>query len=349
MKTPKFLIIDGSSMLSTAYYGNLPKQILFAKTDEEKEKHYGKILHTSQGVYTNAIYTMMRTLLNIHKKVHPDYVAFVFDKSRNTFRRTELGADFYKANRKSTPTPLKEQFLNMENLLEEIGCQVLYGDDYEADDYAASLVTKFEGPGIETYVITKDHDYFQLVSQYTRMWRPMQKDKCQELKDLYNIYADSALAYQDIPDNMFEYTPEIVFQEEGVYPEEIVPMLAIAGDPGDGIPGCKGVAKPAAALIHEYKTIDNMYSYIDACEGNAKQEKELAKIWKEYLGISRSPIKPLKENRNDVYLSEKLACMKRDIPIEQNLEDFATNINMDKLKEQLEKYELNSLSEEIFK
>ena len=26
---PKFLIIDGSSMLSTSYYGNLPKSILF--------------------------------------------------------------------------------------------------------------------------------------------------------------------------------------------------------------------------------------------------------------------------------------------------------------------------------
>ena len=147
---------------------------------------------------------------------------------------------------------------------------------------------------------------------------------------------------------MFEYTPEIVFGEEGVYPNEIVPMLAIAGDPGDGIPGCKGVVKPAAALIHEYKTIDNMYSYIDACEGDVKQEKELARFWKEYLGISRSPMKPLKENREDVYLSEKLACMKRNILIEQNLEDFATNILTDKLKEQLRKYELNSLLNEIF-
>ena len=48
---PKFLIIDGSSMLSTSYYGNLPKSILFAKTDEEKERHYSEILHTSDGKY----------------------------------------------------------------------------------------------------------------------------------------------------------------------------------------------------------------------------------------------------------------------------------------------------------
>ena len=62
---PKFLIIDGSSMLSTSYYGNLPKSILFAKTDEEKERHYPEILHTSDGKYTNAMFTMLRTLLGI--------------------------------------------------------------------------------------------------------------------------------------------------------------------------------------------------------------------------------------------------------------------------------------------
>ena len=162
---PKLLIIDGSSMLSTSYYGNLPKSILFAKTEEEKEKHYEQILHTSDGKYTNAMFTMLRTLLGIYKKVKPEYVAFVFDKTRDTFRRTELGADFYKANRKETAKPLKEQFIQMEEFLQEIGCAVFMSDDYEADDYAASLVEKFEGPDLQTYVLTKDHDYFQVVSE----------------------------------------------------------------------------------------------------------------------------------------------------------------------------------------
>ena len=84
---PKFLIIDGSSMLSTSYYGNLPKSILFAKTDEEKERHYPEILHTSDGKYTNAMFTMLRTLLAVYKKVKPEYVAFTFDMTRDTFRR----------------------------------------------------------------------------------------------------------------------------------------------------------------------------------------------------------------------------------------------------------------------
>ena len=56
-----FLIIDGSSMLSSSYYGNLPKQILFAKTEEERAKHYDKIMHAPDGTYTNGIFTMLRT------------------------------------------------------------------------------------------------------------------------------------------------------------------------------------------------------------------------------------------------------------------------------------------------
>ena len=184
---PKFLIIDGSSMLSTSYYGNLPKSILFAKTDEEKERHYTEILHTSDGKYTNAMFTM----------------------------------------------PLKEQFVQMEEYLKAIGCPVFMSQDYEADDYAASLVEKFQGPDLQTYVLTKDHDYFQLVSEYTRMWRVVTKDKLENLKDAYGLFGKEA--YEAFPSNVFEYTPEIVCSEEGVYPEQIPVLLAITGDPGDGI------------------------------------------------------------------------------------------------------------------
>ena len=335
---PELLIIDGSSMLSTCYYGNLPKSILFAKTEEEKEKHYEQILHTSDGKYTNAMFTMLRTLLGIYKKVKPEYVAFVFDKTRDTFRRTELGADFYKANRKETAKPLKEQFIQMEEFLQEIGCAVFMSDDYEADEYAASLVEKFEGPDLQTYVLTKDHDYFQVVSEYTRMWRVVNKDKLEQLKETYGLFGNDV--YESLPANVFEYTPEIVYAEEGVYPQQIPVLLAITGDPGDGIPGCKGVSSAAAPLVDEYKSLDD-------CEGVAKKEKELNGFWKEYLGIVRSPLKALKTNREMVYLSEKLATMKRDIDISCGLEDLKLRVDIEKLKEELGRYEMASLIKEV--
>ena len=38
------LLIDGSSLLSTQYFGNLPREILYAKKQEEKEAWYHKIM-----------------------------------------------------------------------------------------------------------------------------------------------------------------------------------------------------------------------------------------------------------------------------------------------------------------
>ena len=95
MDNDYLLLVDGSSLLTTQYYGNLPREILFAKTDEEKKKHYHKIMQTAGGVYTNAVYGFMRTLLKILKSQKPKYLAVAWDKSRNTFRR-EIYAD-YKA------------------------------------------------------------------------------------------------------------------------------------------------------------------------------------------------------------------------------------------------------------
>ena len=345
---PKFLIIDGSSMLSTSYYGNLPKPLLFAKTEEERQKHYAKILHTSDGRYTNAMFTMLRTLIAMYKKVRPEYAAFVFDVSRDTFRRTELGADFYKANRKETPAPLKEQFIAMEQFLEQIGCTCLYSKNYEADDYAASLVEKFQSPYLQTYVVTKDHDYFQLVSPYTRMWRVLEKEKCQEMRSAYNLTPDPDV-YQMLPANVFEYTPEFVESEEGMSPEQIPDLLAIKGDPGDGIPGCHGVSSAAPLLISEYGSIENIYDAIEDCCGDKKKEKELNEFWKSSLGISRSPLNALKKEKEMTFLSKKLATMKRDIPIEEDLEAFRVGIDMQKLEELLKEYEMNSLLAEISK
>ena len=219
--------------------------------------------------------------------------------------------------------------------------------DYEADDYAASLVEKFQGPDLQTYVLTKDHDYFQLVSEYTRMWRVVTKDKLENLKDAYGLFGKEA--YEALPSNVFEYTPEIVCSEEGVYPEQIPVLLAITGDPGDGIPGCKGVSSAAAPLVAEYKTLDAIYEAIEDCEDVAKKEKELNTFWKENLGIGRSPLKALKTNKEMVYLSEQLATMKHDIEIKESLEDMRLHINAEELIRQLKRYEMNSILTEYEK
>ena len=100
---PKLLILDGSAMISTAYYAVLPNEVKFAKTEEEREKYFHKILHAPDGTYTNAIYGMVRQMNGLIGGWHPDYLAVAFDKTRNTFRRGMFAQ--YKAQREATPLP----------------------------------------------------------------------------------------------------------------------------------------------------------------------------------------------------------------------------------------------------
>ena len=81
------LLIDGSSLLTTNFFGNLPREILFAKDPSEKEKYYHKIMMTSKGVYTNAVFGFLRTLFKILKDQKPAYLAVAWDLTRDTFRR----------------------------------------------------------------------------------------------------------------------------------------------------------------------------------------------------------------------------------------------------------------------
>lgn len=154
----KFYAIDCSSLLVSAYYGTLPNSIKYAKTDEEKVSHYGEIMHDSHGTYVNAVYTTLKSILKLINDDKPDYIVAAFDKSRNTFRR-EIYPD-YKANRSEIQSPLKQQFILMENILEQIGLNVLYSDDYEADDLIGSVVETFKhNKTNDFYLLTKDHDY----------------------------------------------------------------------------------------------------------------------------------------------------------------------------------------------
>lgn len=83
----KLILIDGSSVLSTSFFGNLPKEFFKAKTDEEKEKVFAKVMKTSDGRYTNGVYTMCKILLNIIKKQKPTHMAVCWDVNRSSLHR----------------------------------------------------------------------------------------------------------------------------------------------------------------------------------------------------------------------------------------------------------------------
>lgn len=336
------LIIDGSSLLSTQFYGNLPREILFAKTDEEKEKYFYKIMQTSKGVYTNAVYGFLRTLFKIIKDQKPKYLAVTWDISRNTFRR-ELYTD-YKGNRGETLKPLKEQFELCQKVLKEIGVEQFMDERYEADDFSGSLVEKFEKQ-LPVCILTKDNDYLQLISEYTTVW--LMHSTSKKTDELYSKYKMSALE-ENVPERTFPFNPELMQKEFGIAPSSVPSLKGLQGDSSDNIKGVPGIGEATAlALIKEYKTIEALYDEINSLDDTGK--KQLAERWKTELGIKRSPIGPLTKEEDGAgeqaaRLSKQLATIKRDIDLGKVcLDDLRENIDEKRVAEQLAALEIHSL------
>ena len=336
-----FLIIDGSSMLSSSYYGNLPKQILFAKTEEERAKHYDKIMHAPDGTYTNGIFTMLRTVLKILKTQNPDHIAFVFDKTRNTFRR-ELYAD-YKGTRGETPAPLKQQFALAEEMFQEMGFPVFFSDQYEADDFAGSITEKFWQQD-SIVLMTKDVDYLQLVSdeRNVRAWMvQVSQEKADKLFAAYQVDKKRT----NLPDKVFEFTETYIQGEYGLSSGNmVIDWKALAGDSSDNIPGVKGISdKSSIPLLNEYKTVEALYEALEE-EGTGIED-----FWKEFLGLRKGSYKKLTAPgaKESALLSKQLATIRRDIPIAAELSDFKCIPNREGFLKIVERFGFQSLKDDL--
>ena len=345
MKKDFLLLVDGSSLLSTQYFGNLPREIMFAKTTEDREKFYDKIMQTTTGIYTNAIYGFMRTFLKILKEQKPTYIAVAWDMSRDTFRR-EIAAD-YKGTRGETPKPLKDQFKLCQEILKEMNVPQFMDTRFEADDFCGTLSKKFEKE-VPVRIYTKDNDYLQLVTEDTRLWLAFTtQDKADDLFKKYDINKTMA----NVPDKSFELTPELVKKEFGIKPCQVPDFKGLVGDKSDNIKGVSGVGETSAIpLICEYETLENLYDKIRNLD--KKSEKEIKDYWKVELGIKRSPLSYLlKESEEEIVgeksamLSKELAKIKTDIDLgDLTLDDLKINIDEEKGNSELKKLEFKSIN-----
>ena len=163
------LLIDGSSLLSSSFYGNLPEEYKKAKTEDEYNKALPLLLHTSDGkYYTNGIYGFLRIMFKIIREHNPTHLAIAWDKSRNTFRK-KLFPD-YKAHRKAVRQELISQFDLTQKFLEYIGVQQFVFEDYEADDIIGTLSHKFSDEA-SIIILSKDKDVLQLINDNTSVWQ----------------------------------------------------------------------------------------------------------------------------------------------------------------------------------
>lgn len=178
------LIIDGSSLLSKCYYGNLAHKYKKANEMEKLKLEY-TILHNSNGLFTNGIYSFMKSLEKIIMKQQPGYLAITFDKTRNTFRK-EMYPD-YKGKRKITEKPLAIQKEILPKMLSELGFMVFISDSgypistFEGDDLIGSLCRQFRNQ-IPITILTNDHDMMQLVGQNIELWMDVRSsDKASQM------------------------------------------------------------------------------------------------------------------------------------------------------------------------
>lgn len=318
----KLLIIDGSSILTTCFFATVPKEYYYGKTPEAKQAALARVMKTSSGICVNGVYAAMKSLTKLLNDQKPSHLAVAWDITRDTFRRRIYPE--YKGNRAETVPELKSQFILMQEILEEANIQQFMDADLEADDLIGSLSKQFEGE-LPVYIYTKDQDCLQLVSDYTRLW--LNTGKAEELKTTYGITG--------IPDNVFEFTPYYVKEVYGLNPLQIIDKKALEGDASDNIPGVKGVgAKAAVPLLQEYGTVEMIY---EALESDEAAFKETCKT----LGI-RSPIKALREGKENAVLSKNLATIRcKELAV--TLSELHLSINEIALNRQYKRLEFKSL------
>ncbi len=321
----KLILIDGSSLLNTYFWATVPREYLIAKTPEERQFYSKRIMQTSEGVYTNGVYAMTKSLLKLIEKQQPTHMAVAWDITRDTFRK-KLYKD-YKAQRKETLPELKSQFLLMQDLLKAAGISQFMSTEYEADDYLGTLAKKFENQ-LPVFILTKDQDALQLVSDRTRLWLISKHEN--EWRKEYGI-GDST------PDGAFEFTPLLVKEIYSLFPSQIIDQKALQGDSSDNIPGVHGVGiKATVPLLQEYGTIEALYE--------ALEDELTFKATCKSLGI-RTPLKALKKGKESAFLSKQLATIKTDIPDcrDLGLMEVKLNIQQDALQEYYRKLEFHSL------
>ena len=336
-KKPVMFLVDGSSMLTTAYYGTLPMSVKQAKTEEEKQKYYKDIM-MYKGKYINAIYTMTKNILKIIKNCKPDYFAVAFDEKRDATFRKKLYPE-YKGTRKTSPEPLIQQRDAMPMILANIGLYTASSLEYEADDIVATLVSQYK-EDYHIIVLTKDHDYLQLISKDVEVWM-MQTES--SFDAIVSSHGEITAGY--VFDRSYPFTEKDVLLEMGVRPHQIPDLKALVGDTSDNIPGIKGIAeKSAIPLLQEYGTVEGIYQAIKTYGLNVCEE------WININVKSRKTIygKFVADGAEEIcMLSKRLATMEIIKGYNTSIDDMKTKLDREKFMQTLNEYGMGSIVKHI--
>ena len=205
----------------------------------------------SKGLNTSAVMGFCNTLNEVLNKEKPTHIGVAFDHGK-TFRHDAFPE--YKAQREETPEDIKLSVPIIKDVLAAMNIPILQVDGFEADDVIGTLATKAGAEGVETYMLTPDKDYGQLVRSNVYMYKPRHGGG-------YDIIGESEIE-----------------EKYGIpTPAEVIDLLALMGDSADNFPGCPGVGeKTAVKLINQFGNIDNMLNHTDELKGKMREKVENA-------------------------------------------------------------------------
>lgn len=257
----------------------------------------------SKGLNTSAVMGFCNTLNEVLTKEQPSHIGVAFDHGL-TFRNEAFPQ--YKAQREETPEDIKRSVPIIKDILGAYHIPVLQVDGFEADDVIGTLALKAGSEGLETYMLTPDKDYAQLVRDNVFMYRPRHGG-----------------GYETMG-------PEEVNQKYNINsPLQVIDLLALMGDSADNFPGCPGVGeKTASKLINEFGTVENLLENTASVKGKLREKVEGAvediKMSK-FLATIRTDV-PVELDLEQLRLKEPDTNKLQEIFAELEFKSFASRV-----------------------
>lgn len=257
----KLYLLDAYALIYRAYYAFIKNPRI-----------------NSKGENTSAILGFVNTLEEVIAKEQPTHIGVAFDPHGPTFRHEAY--PLYKAQREETPEAIRFAVPIIKDILKAYHIPILEVQGYEADDVIGTLAHQADEAGIDTYMMTPDKDYGQLVTDHVRIYRPpVGKNNEAELLGVEEVKRKWGLQS----------------------PSQVIDMLGLMGDAVDNIPGCPGVGeKTAQKLIEEFGSIENLLSSTDKLKGALKEKVE--------------------SNVEQIRQSKWLATISKEVPINLDME-----------------------------
>lgn len=228
----KLFLLDAYALIYRAYYAFIKNPRI-----------------NSKGMNTSAVMGFVNTLNEILTKEQPTHIGVAFDHGK-TFRDEAFPA--YKAQREATPEDIRASVPIIKDIITAMHIPVLQADGFEADDVIGTLATKAGEAGVQTYMLTPDKDYGQLVSDNVFIFRPRHGG-----------------GYETMGPK------EVCEKYELDSPTQVIDLLALMGDSADNFPGCPGVGpKTATKLIAEFGSIDSILENSAKIKGKLREKVE---------------------------------------------------------------------------